>query len=262
MLPLAGSSLPTSPETLADALKGGMEACGVQPCEVAASGTWPALENLRIDVTGAHFDLAKFSPLRAEDRASGFSVKEMQLVAAPAMFGAAAADFALVAEDAEFDVSPNVEGRSVLAIRRAAQGSVRLEMEHAAVEKLAHQLIVKAAGEHGVEIKATTLRITVRGPRALSLNAEITAKMFVATAAVRVSGDLDVDDQLNARISNLRFDGDGMIANLAGGIVRPQLARFEGRVFPLMTFAVGEIRLRDVQLESGATLRLTARIGS
>ena len=81
-------------------------------------------------------------------------------------------------------------------------------------------------------------------------------------ATVTLSGDVDLDEQLTARLSNLRFSGDGMVANLAGGFIRPKLATLEGRTFPLMSFALGEITLRDVQLQAGETLRLSAQFGS
>jgi len=90
----------------------------------------------------------------------------------------------------------------------------------------------------------------------------VTAKMFIATATVTLDGQLAVDDQLDARFSNLRFGGEGMIANAAAGFIRPSLTKLEGRTFSLMALPLGAIKLRDLQLAGGDSLRLTAQFGS
>jgi hypothetical protein len=67
---------------------------------------------------------------------------------------------------------------------------------------------------------------------------------------------------MTVRLSNLRFSGDGMMANLAGGFIRPKLSALEGRTFPLAGLALGEITLREVQIHAGDTLRVSAQFGS
>jgi len=183
-------------------------------------------------------------------------------VAAPAELESTPIHVSLQAEDAAFEFAPASSGGQALMIRRAAHGEVTVELARAALEQLVHTLAVEAAGQHGVEVKSTKMSLSARGPRAVSVTADVTAKMFIATATVTLSGDVDLDEQLNARISNLRFTGEGMVANLAGGFIRPQLAKLEGSSFPLMSFALGEISLRDVQLQAGDTLRLSAQFGS
>ena len=74
------------------------------------------------------------------------------------------------------------------------------------------------------------------------------------SAALRITGAVDLDDELNARISELDCTGDGAIASVACGILKPQLQQLNGRVFPLMSLPLGEVRLRDVRIMAGEKL--------
>jgi hypothetical protein len=262
MLPIVGPRLPDSPKALADALERGLAARGLNVREVVAEGTWPALDLLRIDLTGAQVSRPQLpSPL--DDTTNGtVTVDRFEVLAEPGLVEGTPVHVRLHATDAAFVIAPVSADESVLLIKRAAHGELTIEIEHGDLERLVHSLASKAAGGHGVEVKSVKLTCTPRGPRAVSITAEVVAKMFIATATCKLSGDIDLDEYLNARLAHLQFHGEGMAANLAGGFIRPQLAALEGKTFPLMNFALGEISLRDVQLSAGDSLRVSAHFGS
>ena len=85
--------------------------------------------------------------------------------------------------------------------------------------------------------------------------------MFLG-ASLRVTGQLDLDDQLNLKVSGLNCTGDGGVSTLACGVLKPHLEKIDGREFPLMSLPLGEIRLRDVRLTVGDKLCVTAEFGS
>ena len=230
--------------------------------EVRTLGAWPALDLLRIDLSGAKISQPTLPGKVGDGVQPCVTTKRFELEAAPAEVNGMPIHISLHAEDAAFEFVSLEGGQAMLAINQASHGELSAHAAHSDLDRLIHSLVSAAAREHGAEIKSVALRFTSRGPRAVSINAEVTAKMFIATTKLGLSGDADLDDKLNARLSNLRFQGDGMMANLAGGFIRPKLASFEGRTFPLMNFALGEITLRDVQLEAGETLRLSAQFGS
>jgi len=260
MLPLTGSSPPTSPETLAEALRAGLAAHGLIAASVSASGEWPQLDALAIDLTGALIDTTPALPHPDAGRTGNFSAKTFTLHAAPALVRGAPLDLEISGLAATFALAP-AGAESVALLTGAAEGNVILQIPHGALEQLIHRLASEAAREHGVEIKQTRVTLTSRGPRAVSIVAEVTAKAFIATATVTLSGEAELDDQFVARLSNLRFSGEGMIANLAGSVIRPVLTKLEGRTFPLLDFIGGEFALRDVRLEVGESLRLVAQFG-
>ena len=76
-----------------------------------------------------------------------------------------------------------------------------------------------------------------------------------------MSGRLDIDDRLVAKLSELDCAGEGMIVSLVVGMFRDRVRALEGKEFPLTAFALGAIHLRDVQLHVGDELRVTAAFG-
>ena len=190
------------------------------------------------------------------------TVADFALTAAPLEFEKTPIELSLRATQAAFGFAQSAAGEPIFALMDAAHGDLSLEIRREALETLLHGLAAEAAGAHGVEVKKTRVELTTRSPRELEFRAEVTAKMFIVTAAVTLSGDVTVNDQLEARVSNLRFSGEGMIANAAGGFIRPQLEKLEGRTFPLMAFSLGSLQLRDLQVRGGDSLRLTAQFGA
>ena len=113
-----------------------------------------------------------------------------------------------------------------------------------------------------MEIKETHLEFTSRGSRELSFRAEVVGKVFMMKAPVTLTGDVAIDDDLNLHLSNLTIGGSGMIANMASGFAQPYLKRVQAQPISLGMLALGSLKLRDIELAGGDTLRLEARFGS
>ncbi len=154
------------------------------------------------------------------------------------------------------------DGRGWLEPVSATSGNVSVEATREALESFLHSFAVGAAKKQGFEVKKTRLDCTQEGPRAVSFRAEGTAKVFVMSASLALTGKLAIDDELNAKLSNLALDGDGMILKLAGSYAKPHLDKLEGRAFPLMAFTAGGLRLHDVELTAGNSLRVQAKFGA
>jgi hypothetical protein len=112
-------------------------------------------------------------------------------------------------------------------------------------------------------VKETRLAFTQRGPRALSFQADVTAKVMIMKAHLTVNGDADLDDALQLRISNLRLTGGGMAATLARGFLQPRFDKIQQKPIAVGALALGEIRLRDVAVAiEGQTISISAKFGS
>ena len=261
MLPLAAEKFPATPDELAAALKGGFAARGVAVPEVRAEGAVLAtLAALRVGLTGARFTRGFRVTATPAAEPATVVAERLEIIGSPLDFEGTPLAVRLEAEGAELHFAGEpADGALVLA--DAAGGFVTLTVAHGALEALLHRLAKEAAEKQGVEIKKTKLDLTARGPRALSFRCAVTAKMFVMSADLSLSGNLDVDEQLNARLSGLTLGGDAMIAKLAAGFVRPQLDKLEGRVFPLLALAPGRLKLRDVEIATRDGLEIRAKFG-
>jgi hypothetical protein len=150
----------------------------------------------------------------------------------------------------------------VLHLQRAANGQVELRAQLTDLEAAIRRNAAELAGKHGVEIQNVRLELSSRGPREIAFRAEVVAKMIFVKAPVTITGEVRLDDDLNLWISNLDLAGGGMVAGMAGSFIRPQFDKIQNRPFPLAVLALGEVRLRDVEIETGETIRLSARFGS
>jgi hypothetical protein len=101
-----------------------------------------------------------------------------------------------------------------------------------------------------------------KSSHSLAAEVRLRARKLFLTASIRISGQLDFDEEFNATISGLDCTGDGAIATLACGVLKPHLQKLDGCEFPLMALPLGELRLRDAQLAIGDKLSVTAEFGS
>ncbi len=261
MLPLAAEKFPATPDELAAAVTAGFAARGVEVESARAEGAaLSALAVLTVGLTGARFTRGfRVSGKPAADSLAVLA-ERLEIVGAPLEFEGMPLDVRVEAERVELRFAGE-PGDGALVLAGAAGGSVVLAIAQSALENLLHRLAKDAAEKQGVEVKKTTLELTARGPRALAFRCAVTAKMFVMSADLSLSGNLDVDEELNARVSGLTLGGDAMITKLAAGFVRPQLDKLEGRVFPLLAMAPGGLRLRDVEISTREGLEVRAKFG-
>ena len=111
-------------------------------------------------------------------------------------------------------------------------------------------------------VEAVRIELRARTERALDIVVQVRAKKLFLSAAVRISGSVEIDEQLNARLSGLECAGEGTLGTLACGFIAPHLQRFNGREFSLMALPLGEVKLRDVRIAAGPELRVTATFGN
>ena len=261
MLPLAGPNFPASLEELSAALRAGFSARGIAAREIRATGEWPRVAELAIDLSGAQFSRATELPKSTSGSHPGVSIESLTISAAPFFFEKTPAHLELHANQAECGFARDASGESFLTLTRTAAGSFSIEAQRA---DLASALKIVAGGvleKQGAQVKSAHLELLDRGPQSLGFRAEITAKAFVMTARVVVTGHLDLDDQLNLRIRELAVTGDGMIASIATGFLRPRFAEIEKRVIPLAAYSFAGVALHGAQLSGGNSLRIEARFG-
>ena len=262
MLPLAGPQFPGSLDELVSALRSGFAARGVTVRDARANGEWPRVSQLSVDLTDAQFSRATPVPGEAAATPPELHLESLSISAAPLFFEDIPVHLDLRATKAECGFARDSAGESVLQIRRTESGSVTIEAPRADLEAALKNFAQGFLAKQGADVKSARLDLTERGPCALAFRAEITAKALLMTARVVVTGQLDLDEQLNLRVRDLATSGDGMMASLAGGFLRPRFAEIEKRTIPLAAHSFAGIKLQSIQLHGGNSLRIEARFGA
>ncbi len=259
MLPLGGEVFPKAGAELEDALRAGLAIFRAPELRVKVRGEWPALDEIALDLSGGH---APGKPMASGVAGDGvkISARELSLLAKPLHYENAAVEIEIRVRDAQLEFQGGAQNS--LAITAAESGEVRVKMARAELERLIQTLAGRAAAEHGVTIERTNLRVNSAGPRAADFMGEVIAQKLFMKTVVRVLGRLEIDERLNARLSNLRCEGSGMIGGLACGFLKPHIARFENRTMALAEFALGDLRVLDVALSADEPLCVHAKIGA
>jgi hypothetical protein len=263
MLPLAGKQFPESARALADALQARLAARGFAPARVTVEAPqWPAIAALKLDLTGARITRNVRLPESVMTGTARLRCERFEIVAAPLYFEGTPARLHLRAEAVVFACAGSAEEEPMLVLDSAAHGTVEIEIAKPDLEAMLQRVAVLVAGDHGVTVKKTAIELTAHHSRMLAVRAEVTAKMFVVSAAVKLAGEVAVDDALRARLSNLRVSADGMVGAMVNSVAHPFLEKWEGREFTLLAFSLGAVKLRDVAVQGGDSLRLEAHFGA
>ena len=262
MLPLSAEAIPSTVPELVEALRRGLIEHSLEPRRLDAQGeALSSVEILHIDLSGAHLTRDSRSPKTEEAGDSIVEIAHFELLGVPVYFEKAPVEVRLAASGVKAGMGIT-EGHGSLVLKSAVSGTVSVEATREALESFLQAVATEAAKKQGFEVRKTTLAFTQEGPRTVTFRAEVTAKVFVMSATLALTGRLAIDDALNARISNLALDGDGMILKLAGSYAKPHLDRLEGREFSLLAFTPGGLRLRDVELTAGNSLLVRAQFGN
>ncbi|MEA2734715.1 MAG: hypothetical protein QOE14_1166 [Humisphaera sp.] len=269
MFPLAGKKFPTSSEELdssiTDALIDVFTVTGDEEDVVQiGGGKFPSLKTVTIDLDGATVSASKPppKPIGTGKRQPGPRVDKLELSAAPIQYEQAKLNLKLSASGLEFDFDRDKKGNPLLVLTDAKSGKVDARISKDDIEKLLTEAAGVAAKQQGIKIQDLELDLKKAGPRGVAADVRVTAKKMMMTGTIHITGRLDIDDELNATVSDLDCHGEGMIGTAAAGIVRKKLTPYEGATVPLMTFSLGDVSLRDLKIDLKKDLHVTAAFGA
>jgi hypothetical protein len=261
MIPLPGSTFPSTAAELADVLRVALRPVIRLPDEHSAA------DKLRMDLTGGA--LAMHGPpevTAASDQPQpGPSFSLLEVLGHPLKADGAMLHLDLTATDVRFNYDRTPANQPVLTLAAATDGRFAVCISRADLEALVTAKAREAASAKGIDVQRIELTLTQLGPRSVRLDAKAhvqTKALFkMIGGAVTLSGQVDIDDELVIRLSHLDIAGEGMMVALAVNMVRSRVTALEGAEFPLTTLAAGDVRLRDVQMTVGNELSVTAAFG-
>lgn len=245
-------AMPASTAELVACLRGLLgQAIVVGERTVTASGTFPTIEKLTIDVTGAtplDRPAARWSA-EAGEALGDFGVAALEVVGRPFGTGVREVRIEAGASNCRGEFARLADGATALRIAGAQGGWLKGSVTRANAEAAFLAEAGEAARAHGVEIKGVQMNWRTDGPRELSAEVLIKAKKgFLPTATVRVHGRLKIDESMTATILGLSVEGEGMVGSIGAGLLRPKLMKAEGMTQSLLALPLDAIRITDVRL--------------
>jgi hypothetical protein len=263
MFPLQTNSLPPNAEALRAALEQSLRRVvrPTGPMVTVEEKQYPDLAVIRVSLDGADAGEPPrpLPPVGAVEPA--LRVAHFEISGRPILVQQAKVKLSCTARDVWIGQGRDQDGRVLLLLQDATDGNVEASIALADLEALVLAGAKAEAAKHGVTVEDVRIELRSRSERALDVVVEVRAKKLFLNAAVRISGSVAIDEQLNARLSGLECAGEGTLGTLACGFIAPHLQRFNGREFSLMALPLGEVRLREVRIAADRELRVTAQFG-
>ena len=229
-----------------------------------AGGRYPAVDSMTIDLTGAvanpnHKSAKVPDPVPTVKR---LAVNHFTMVAEPMVNAGAEVNLKLTGRDVRFDLQHDKEGKPILMLTDAKEGSLHFDLTRADLEKLLLASAREQGGAHAVAVRSVDLDLKSLGPRAVKADLHVSTLVGFVPAGIRFTARVDIDDKMNAKLSHLTCDGDEILGPIVVGLIRPGLAKYEGKTKPLLAFPAGNLKLRDVEIRTGEQVQLEAKFGS
>lgn len=225
--------------------------------------SYPHLASLAVSLDGAQLQGPPPPvPSVGAERSPALTVDSFTVKGSHVSVGPAGVDFALEAEKLVLQRASGADGNVVLVLQSAADGRIEVSASPSDIEALIEEMARTEAGKHGVAIDNVQLSLRSNSPRSLAAQVRLRAKKLFLSTTLQITAQVDLDEELNARISGLDCTGEGAMASVACRILKPHLEKINGRSFSLMSLPLGEVRLRKVRIAAGARLSIIAEFGS
>jgi hypothetical protein len=265
VIPLHRTQFPNTKAELAEAMDEGLRQYVHKTERIVTinSRVFPYLDEIAINFDGAEIDskLPVFSKpvgetkLACEAARVNVSGRNMAIQKAPL-------NLQLTATDVIFHHGRDDKGEALLVVKDVRTGHLTVSAAQLDLEGAISELAQREGAKHGISIEETRVSLRARGPRSLAADVRLRARKFLFRANIDISGQIDIDEGFHACISNLKCRGDGTVGSVACGVLQPQLQQLEGQRFPLMSFPLGDVQLRDVRLAVADTIEITADFGT
>jgi hypothetical protein len=228
-------------------------------------GRYPALGSLLIQLSGGIVDTKREAenndpPLKPSGKVEGrVAVRQFDLDAQPLITDKAKMSVHIAATDARLDIEHDEHGRPMMMLADATEASFQFEATNADMEKMLVQDLTLAGKKYGVKVKKATLKLTAVNNRSIDVDLHLSTVVAFVPAGMRFEAHVEIDNDMYARLSHLKCEGDEALGPLISGLIRPGLAKYEGKSRPVFSFPTGQLKLKDVTIQGGDDVKIGAK---
>lgn len=263
--PLATDDLPRTGGQLADSMNGGWKDVFTihdpQQAVEFEGGRYPAVDQMRVDLSHAvvnpEHKLARIGEYTATTKS--LAVEHFQMVADPMVNHKSRVNLEVTGTQVRLDLQHDRDGRPMLMLADAREGTVHFDVTHDDLQRLVLAMARYQSSSSGIAIRSIHLDLQSIGPRSLLIDLHLSTIVGFIPAGMRFTARMDVDDRMNATVSNLDCQGDEVLGPLIVGFIRPAINKYNNTTRPLISFPSGHIHLTDVQIQAGQHVEMTAK---
>lgn len=266
MFPLAGKDFPSSSDELATSIEEALGEVFALPKKdgVTINGAkFPALQTVKINLSGATVSAKKPppKPKPVGKRQAGVRVAKLEVSGQPIQYEQTKLNLKVTGSGLVFDFARDKKGNPLLVLAEAEDGKVEAKITKKDIETLLTEAAGVAATQQGITIQDLDLDLKQNGPRSVAAEVRVKARKLLMSGTIVITGKLDIDDELNATVSDLNCTGEGMVGKIAAGIVEKKIKPYDGTTIPLMTFSLGDVALRDLKIKVKDSVEVSAAFG-
>jgi hypothetical protein len=267
MFYLDGNTEPTNAVELSRALEAGLRqvlsfAAGTEI--VTLEGPYPEAKLLHINLTGASVDPSRKQPkpVGVGKLTHAMSTESLRVVGHPVNIEAGKVKLDLAASDVSFNYDRNASGQLLMLPASCRTGTATVEISRSDLEAMVLTQATVAAAQQGAKITRIDLELILRSERSLAVDVRVHAKKMMMGGVVHVTGQVDLDAQLNATLSHLTCEGEGVAGKIAATFIAPKLKRVDGQTFPVASFGYAGMHIHELRITSVDPVIITATFGA
>jgi hypothetical protein len=269
VFPFAAEDLPDNAGDFAAAMSRGYRKALKLPEDssvvVAEGGVYPKVDTLKIDVCDAVIDPERKArkPSDRKPTSPALDAAHFEMLGHRMSVERATVNMDLVATDARLLLAKDDKGKPLLVLGGASSGRMSMEVSLDDVERLLLIAARKGGRPYGLAVDRARLNMIVdETGHVVRVDLKLSTRFGVVPAGLRFRARLDIDDNLNGKLSELAVSGDDVLGPLMSGLIRPFLAKYDGKTRPLMNFPATDMHLRGIDIAADRSLRVKADFGN
>ena len=266
MIPLFRKLFPSHKADLIEALDEALHRFVEKPGPIVdlRSRVFPYIDLIAVNLDGAIVDLSPPRLTQAEgETGRAFECAAVSVSGRRMSVGGVPMDLRMEVRDSIFDWGYDANAHAVLILRSAREGQLVIS----AVQLELEQAIIRIAGArarlYGIDLEQIRLFMRARARRSIAADVQVVAKKFFARAKIDIYAQLDISNEFEVNISEIKCKGDGKLGSFACATLAPYFEKLKHKSFPLKSFPLlGEIQLRDIHVAVADSVELTVDFGS
>jgi hypothetical protein len=266
--PLAKGEYPRTTEELVESMTRGWDRTPVALAPgrqtITAVGTPPVVRSLTVDLSDASINpkVKSAAVSRKAPTERTMTVKQLAVRARSVhVADDATLNMMMTADDARLDLKHDKAGDPLLTLTEMRTGTFEFSTKITDIEAILLAAAKADAGKVGLNVQSVDLDLVAEDDRTIKGALKVRTKFAFIGAGLMFTARVQIDDDMNAKLTDLKCWGDDVLGPVIIGIMRPALDKHNNREKLILSFPDPSMRLRDVRVTVDDAIHVKAEVG-